>query len=304
MATGRYGPPPANAGGGQSYTDTQITGPTSSTSNTQGGSSSSSSYNKSWQEIINEMSTTRDTTKQTTTSKNMDDEAYGMLMKYLREQMSGGSPEDQRRRQMIWSEIAANQGQRGQYSKGAAFADASAAASAMMSQALETALPAITAGVDSAGTSGSAMAALLSTKAAEAVSRNAAQLQLDAAISYGQIANQSSGIIAELLKINSEESRNLLHGLEIAKGARTEQTVITDRNIVNKSSSTRSGSESGSSQSNESNWSNTTQTNSGGTSSTNRQYHPPARGSSGGSSGGSSYGGSSWSTPSSYRFGN
>lgn len=299
MAIGRYGPLPANAGGGQSYTETQTTGPTSSTSNTQGGSSSSSSYNKSWQEIINESSNTRDTTKQTTTSKNMDDEAYGMLMKYLREQMQGGSPEDQRRRQEIWNEIAANQTQRAQYSKGAAFADSSAAASAMMSQALENALPAITAGVDSAGTSGSAMAALLSTKAAEAVSRNAAQLQLEAAINYGQIANQSSGIIAELLKINSEESRSLLHGLEIAKGARTEQTTITDRSISSNSTSNRRGNESGSSQSNESNWSNTTQTNSGGTTSTTRQYHPPAGGTSGGSSGGSS-----WSTPSSYRFGN
>ena len=302
MATGRWGPTPASMQGGQNYTDTTTSGPTTSSSSTTGGSSSSSSYNKSWQEIIQEMSTTRDKTKQTTTTKNMDDEAYGMLMRYLREQQQGGSPEDMRRRQEIWNEIAANQTQRAQYSKEAAFQDSAAAAAANMAQALEQTLPAITAGVDAAGTSGSAMAALLSTRAAEAVSRNAAQLQLDAAINYGQIANQSSGIIAELLKINSEESMALLRGLEIAKGARTSQTIVTDRTITENRTSNRRGSESGSSQSNESNWSNTNNWNSGGTSSTNRTYEDPAA--TGGNPSGSSGlppSGQNWHTPASYR---
>ena len=179
--------------------------------------------------------------------------------------------------------------------------DSAAAAAANMAQALESTLPAITAGVDSAGTSGSAMAALLSNKAAEAVSRNAAQLQLEAAISYGQIANQSSGIIAELLKIDSEESRSLLHGLEIAKGARTSQSTVTDRTINTSAGSNRSGSERGSSTSSESNWANTTTT-TGPTTSTQYTTYDPSRGGAGGSSSGGSYSG--YTTPSSYRYGN
>lgn len=296
----RY-PPTGGSSGSQppsNSTTTTTTGPRTDFQSTSGGSSASSSYNKSWQEQIREWQNTHDRTVQTTTTKNMDDEAYGMLMTYLREQMQGGTKEDQERRRKIWEEIAANQTQRAQYSKGAAMHDSAAAAAANMAQALEQILPAITAGVDSAGTSGSAMAALLSNKAAEAVSRNAAQLQLDAAISYGQIANQSSGIIAELLKINSQESQALLRGLEIAKGARTSQTTITDRTINTSGGSNRAGSERGSSTSTESNWSNTSSTTGPQTSTVSTTYDP-VRGD--GSVGGGS---SSYTTPSSYRYGN
>ena len=293
------------------YTDTQTGGSTSTqgpqsqtqTQSQTGGSTQTTSFNERWWENEAFSKLTTDNTVRKVTQKNMDDEAYGLLMKFLREQSMGGSEIDQQRRQEIWKEIAANQAQRQGYSKGAAVADSAAAASAQMAQALEAMLPAITAGVDSAGTSGSAMAALLSNKAAESVSRNAAQLQLEAAISYGQIANQASGVIAELLKIDDKAADRFLQGLDIAKGAITSTTDITNRTIRESGSSSKSGGKSGSSTTNTSSWSNTTtNTQTGprtdtqsGSSTTNRQYDPLTPTVSGSSQ--------SWQTPSSYRQG-
>lgn len=291
------------------YTDTQTGGSTSTqgpqsqtqTQSQTGGSTQTTSFNERWWENEAFSKLTTDNTVRKVTQKNMDDEAYGLLMKFLREQSMGGSEIDQQRRQEIWKEIAANQAQRQGYSKGAAVADSAAAASAQMAQALESMLPAITAGVDSAGTSGSAMAALLSNKAAESASRNAAQLQLDAAISYGQIANQASGVIAELLKIDDKAADRFLQGLDIAKGAISETTDITNRTIKESGSSSKSGGKSGSSTTNTSSWSDTiTNTQTGprtdtqsGSSTTNRQYDPLTPTASGSSQ--------SWHTPSSFR---
>ena len=294
-----------------SFTDTKTSGTTSTqgpqsqtqTQSQTGGSTQTTSFNERWWENEAFSKLTTDNTVRKVTQKNMDDEAYGLLMKFLREQAMGGSEIDQQRRQEIWKEIAANQAQRQGYSKGAAVADSAAAASAQMAQALESMLPAITAGVDSAGTSGSAMAALLSNKAAESVSRNAAQLQLEAAISYGQIANQASGVIAELLKIDDKAADRFLQGLDIAKGAISETTDITNRTIKESGSSSKTGGKSGSSTTNTSSWSDTiTNTQTGprtdtqsGSSTTNRQYDqltPTASGSS-----------QSWQTPSSFRQG-
>lgn len=280
----------------QGYTEN--TSSTTNTSENSGGTTSSSS-SKNWSQNTNSSSSTNDVTDRTVVTKNMDDEAYKMLMDFLRQQAAGGTTEDRARREAIWGEIAAGQAQRAGYSKAAAVMDSTAAASAQMTNALKQMLPAITAGVDSAGTSGSAMAALLSQQAAESVSRNAAQLQLDAAISYGQIANQSSGIIAELLKIDDQSANRFLEGLNIAKGAISTTSDRTVRNVNTTSSENVRGSESSSSTSTSSNWSNSSSSQSGTTS---RNYTPT-----GGSTGGyteSVGGGGGYTSPSSYRNGN
>lgn len=212
---------------------TQTSGPTSSTSNTSsnssqsGGSKGSSSMTQST--TGSKSSTTNSSGTRTTNTKNMDDQSLAALQALIKQLAGGGSEEDRARMDSVRSEIGANQAQRGQYSKGAAFSDAENAAAAQMTNALKKLLPTITAGIDAAGTSGSAMAALLSTEAAEATSRNAAQLKLDAAISYGQIANQASGVIAELLKIDNPANRQLLEALGIAKGAVTSTVEKTNQ---------------------------------------------------------------------------
>ena len=280
----------------QNYSDTSNI--TTNTSENSGGTTSTSG-SRNWSQNTTGASSTNDVTTRTVVNKNMDDEAYKMLMDFLRQQAAGGTAEDRARREAIWGEIAAGQAQRAGYSKAAAVVDSTAAASAQMTNALKQMLPAITAGVDSAGTSGSAMAALLSQNAAEGVSRNAAQLQLDAAISYGQIANQSSGIIAELLKIDDQSANRFLEGLNIAKGAISTTSDRTVRNVNTNSSENVRGSESSSSTSTTSNWSNSSSNQSGTTS---RNYTPT-----GGSTGGfteSVGGGGGYTSPSSYRNGN
>lgn len=227
----------SSGGTGNSYggtgpsSTTQTSGPTSSSTsssgfnNTQGGGSSSSSSTSNTSGSKKE--TSKSTTNRTVKNQNMDDQSLAALQALIKQLAGGGTNEDKERLSSIRSEIGANQAQRGDYSKGAAFHDAEAAAAAQMHNALKQLLPTITAGIDSAGTSGSAMAALLSTEAAEATSRNAAQLKLDAAVNYGQIANQASGVIAELLKIDNPVNRQLLEALNIAKGAVTTTTDNT-----------------------------------------------------------------------------
>ena len=81
------------------YTDTQTSGTTTTqgpqTSTTHqsqtGGSSTTNSFNERWWENEAFSKLTTDNTVRKVTQKNMDDEAYGLLMKFLREQAMGGS---------------------------------------------------------------------------------------------------------------------------------------------------------------------------------------------------------------------
>ena len=209
--TSTYGP--SNRSGSESSVESQVT-------NTRGSSSS----------VTNTSGSATDRTSGTvrTTTKNMDDASLKALQDLIKSLSTGGSEDDKRRWQQIQDEILVNQAQRQSYSKEAAFADSSMAAAAQMFKALEQQMPTITAGIDSAGTSGSAMAALLTQNAAEAASRNAAQLQLEAAINYGQISNQASSIVADLLKIDNPATSQLLEALNIAKGAVQETVQVTD----------------------------------------------------------------------------
>ena len=204
---------PSSSSGTESSVESQVT-------NTRGSSSS----------VTNTSGSATDRTSGTvrTTTKNMDDASLKALQDLIKSLSTGGSEDDKRRWQQIQDEILVNQAQRQSYSKEASFADSSMAAAAQMFKALEQQMPTITAGIDSAGTSGSAMAALLTQNAAEAASRNAAQLQLDAAINYGQISNQASSIVADLLKIDNPATSQLLEALNIAKGAVQETLEVTD----------------------------------------------------------------------------
>lgn len=111
------------------------------------------------------------------------------------------------------------------YTKAAAFEDSAAASAAQLAEALEQSMPAITAGIDAAGTSGSALSALLTQKAAEDAAAQAAKLGLDAAIAYGQINAQSQSAVANLLGQGDPAANALLAALGIAKGAVQTGTV-------------------------------------------------------------------------------
>ena len=223
---------PSGAGGASnnSVTTTSTAGPSSSSGTESSVESQVTNTRGSSSSVTNTRGSATDRTSGTvrTTTKNMDDASLKALQDLIKSLSTGGSEDDKRRWQQIQDEILVNQAQRQNYSKEASFADSSMAAAAQMFKALEQQMPTITAGIDSAGTSGSAMAALLTQNAAEAASRNAAQLQLDAAINYGQISNQASSIVADLLKIDNPATSQLLEALNIAKGAVQETLEVTD----------------------------------------------------------------------------
>ena len=116
-------------------------------------------------------------------------------------------------------EINTNQQLRGDYSKAAAFADAIGAMNSQLSKGIEQQMPTITAGIDAAGTSGSAMSALLTRQAATDAANNAAELGLQAAIQYGQIQTGFGDILERLTASGDPATNQLLGALNIAKGA-------------------------------------------------------------------------------------
>lgn len=134
------------------------------------------------------------------------------------------------------NEVSANQAIRGDYSKANAFADATGAMNANLARALEQSMPTITAGIDAAGTSGSALSALLTQQAADDAAASAAELGLQAAINYGQIQSGFSNVIANLLSQGSESANLLMQALGIAKGS-VEKGTVTQNSSQSQSSS-------------------------------------------------------------------
>lgn len=198
---------------------TQTTGPNTSTttqnssttgsSRTQGGSSSTTNYNV----------------------RNMSTEALAALDSLIAGLNGGkataGSQNAQFLREQWLAQLQASNQLRADYSKASAFADAEGASAAALSDALEQSMPVIAAGIDSAGTSGGALSALLTQQAAEDAAKSAAQLGLNAAISYGQINANALQTGASLIQSGDPQMNALLEALGIAKGA-VQQGSVTN----------------------------------------------------------------------------
>ncbi len=168
-------------------------------------------------------SSSSSTSSRTSNTQNMTASALGALDTLIKGLMSGSKEGalaglDQSRQQ--WNAAVTNAAQlQSDYSKSAAFADSDAAVSATLAEGIEQAMPAITAGIDAAGTSGSAMSALLTQKAATDSAREAAKLGLSSAIQYGQINVEAGRTLAGLVESGDPTVTALLSVLGIAKGA-------------------------------------------------------------------------------------
>jgi len=127
------------------------------------------------------------------------------------------------------------------YSKSAAFADSQAAVTATLADALRQAMPTITAGIDSAGTSGSALSALPTQKAAADAAAEGAKLGLSAAIDYGNIAVAAGNSAAGLLQSGNPLVNALLESLNVAKGAVSNTTEKTSSSAVSTSNTKTTG---------------------------------------------------------------
>ena len=133
------------------------------------------------------------------------------------------------------------------YSKSAAFADSQAAVAATLADALRQTMPTITAGIDSAGTSGSALSALLTQRAAADAAAEGAKLGLSAAIDYGNIAVAAGNNATGLLQSGNPLVNALLESLNIAKGAvsntkeKTSSSAVSTSNTKTNSTTMESG---------------------------------------------------------------
>ena len=164
--------------------------------------------------------------RQTTATDYLDPTSRAALEQLLKQLSDPTSQANQFSQQRL-DEIGTNQEIRKDYTKSAAFADALAAMQSNLAKGIESQLPAITAGIDAAGTSGSAMSALLTQKAAEDSARNAAELGLQAAISYGQIQTGLGGVLEQLTAAGDPVTNQLLAALGVAKGASESSTVTS-----------------------------------------------------------------------------
>lgn len=161
-------------------------------------------------------------------------EALNKLLAQLQDPKSQANQYGQER----LNEISKNQELRGDYTKSAAFADALGAMQSQLAKGIESQMPTITAGIDAAGTSGSAMSALLTQTAAENAARNAAELGLNAAISYGNIQTGFGSILEQLTAQGDPVTNQLLSALDIAKGASETSTISGSRSESQRGTST------------------------------------------------------------------
>lgn len=127
------------------------------------------------------------------------------------------------------------------YSKSAAFADSQAAVTATLADALRQTMPTITAGIDSAGTSGSALSALLTQRAAADAAAEGAKLGLSAAIDYGNIAVAAGNTATGLLQSGNPLVNALLESLNVAKGAVSNTKEKTSSSAVSTSNTKTTG---------------------------------------------------------------
>lgn len=224
--------------GASTTTNESTSGSSSSNSTENSASSSNSSQNTSGR------STTTGTQKQVTDISSMSSGALAILNQLIAS-ISGGTNAQTNQLQQEWANQISHANQLyTNYSKSAAIVDSQAAMNATLAESLRKAMPTITAGIDAAGTSGSALSALLTQQAAESAAENAAQLGLSAAISYGNIAAQANQTAANLVNTGDPALNALMEALGISKGSVTKGTTTTTNNstTVNNQTSTSSSS--------------------------------------------------------------
>lgn len=122
------------------------------------------------------------------------------------------------------NELAPNRAIREDYSKAAAFEDAQGLMNQQLQKALEESLGSLTRASEGAGTSQSALRALLTQKAAENAAMNAAAAGAELAVQYGGVANNTSSILEALTRADDGGLRALLTALQGKQQAQVVQS--------------------------------------------------------------------------------
>lgn len=155
-----------------------------------------------------------------------------------------GTPETEQASRQIQGEISTLQQGRAGYSKDAAFADSKAFIDKATRQLMEQILPGLSTAIEASGTSGNAVAGLLTNDAVARAAENAATLGIKAAVDYGGVFDQQSSLISGLIDKSPVALNALLATLGVAKGSVQQgvtstsgrQNVATDQTTQNDTS--------------------------------------------------------------------
>lgn len=143
------------------------------------------------------------------------EEALRILLSQL---LGGGTPEQRTEAANRATEVQAVRGQRGDYSKEAAFTDAQGVMAQQTRLAMEKLLPSLVRSAEGAGTSQNSMRALLLQDAANKSAESASALGLKASVDYGSIGSGLSQILASLTQQNSPVTKALIDAINLSKG--------------------------------------------------------------------------------------
>lgn len=131
----------------------------------------------------------------------------------------GGTSETRQQQAERQTEISRNRSEQNRYSAGAAREDAQALINKSIADALEAAMPQISAGLEGAGTSRSTIAASLTQRAATRGATEGAALGANLGVQYGQLSNQLSGVLEQLTRSDPNgPTAMLLNAINTSRG--------------------------------------------------------------------------------------
>lgn len=149
-------------------------------------------------------------------------EALAILMNFL--QTGGITPQMQAQQKERNTTIKGTRASLQDYSKGAAFQDASQLVAQYLRDTMEKNMPAINKAVQNAGVSGSALQALLSQKLATTSAQDAGALGAKMSVDYGQISQGLQGVLEALTRVDSQQGANIVGALNALKSSRQVST--------------------------------------------------------------------------------
>jgi hypothetical protein len=163
--------------------------------------------------------------KTTQTETALDPNMMKILTSLIAELQGGGTPTMRAQQGERNQEIASTRSQQADFSKEAAFDDAQGAMAQQSRMILEKLLPTLVRSAEGAGTSQNSMRALMTQQAANQAAESASALGLNAAASYGGIANNFASILERLTQVNDPATQALISALGVARGASTTRTT-------------------------------------------------------------------------------
>jgi len=146
-------------------------------------------------------------------NNSIDQSSTDALAALIKSLLNGGDAQRKQQLKDRKQEIDTTRGIRGEYSKDEAFADAADLVNRQQRLALEESLPALTRAAESAGTSGSALRALLIQDASTRAAESSGALGAQQAVQYGQIQAGLSSTLEALTRPDTSNQELLLNAI-------------------------------------------------------------------------------------------